>query len=78
MCLIVSLGWVQQEYDPDLPPELAAATGMQEASGDPNLLQHRQQDVGPGPGRGRGLGRGRMMPVLFFTIHPFASGIIRK
>ncbi|CAM6088485.1 unnamed protein product [Calypogeia fissa] len=75
-------GRSEQEYDPDLPPELAAATGMQEASADTNLLQQRQQDIGsgavPGPGRGRGLGRGRMMPPTGRAIQVEGGGGERR
>eukprot|EP01018_Ginkgo_biloba_P009740 Gb_35382 [translate_table: standard] len=52
-------GRSEQEYDPDLPPELAAATGMREASGE--SIQHRQPDTGSSAvtNLGRGLTRAR-------------------
>eukprot|EP01018_Ginkgo_biloba_P037158 Gb_32960 [translate_table: standard] len=52
-------GRSEQEYDPDLPPELAAATGLHEAFGE--STQHKLPDSGHSAmaGRGRGLGHGR-------------------
>uniref|UniRef100_A0A0D6R0G6 Pre-mRNA polyadenylation factor Fip1 domain-containing protein n=1 Tax=Araucaria cunninghamii TaxID=56994 RepID=A0A0D6R0G6_ARACU len=52
-------GRSEQEYDPDLPPELAAAAGLPEAYGENN--QNKPSDVGSSVGgRGRGSGRGRL------------------
>lgn len=52
-------GRSEQEYDPDLPIELATATGRNEAFGE--STQHKLSDPGSAAsvGRGRGLGRGR-------------------
>ncbi|KAH9313977.1 hypothetical protein KI387_022604 [Taxus chinensis] len=51
-------GRSEQEYDPDLPPELAAAAGLPETFGE--SAQNRPSDLGSSvPGRGRGMGRGR-------------------
>lgn len=52
-------GRSEQEYDPDLPIELATATGRNEAYGE--STQHKLSDPGSAAsaGRGRGLGRGR-------------------
>ncbi|KAG6551616.1 hypothetical protein Mapa_006695 [Marchantia paleacea] len=72
-------GRSEQEYDPDLPPELAAAAGIQE-SGDPNMQQQRPQDGGPGGGggRGRGAGRARMMPPAGRAIQVEGGGGERR
>ncbi|CAK9867096.1 unnamed protein product [Sphagnum jensenii] len=60
-------GRSEQEFDPDLPPELMAAASMQESLGDVGLSQQRLPDSTPptgGTGRGRGVGRGRVtMPT---------------
>ncbi|XP_057827288.2 FIP1[V]-like protein isoform X1 [Cryptomeria japonica] len=51
-------GRSEQEYDPDLPPELAAAAGLPEVFGE--SAQNRPSELGSSvPGRGRGTGRGR-------------------
>ncbi|KAJ7548389.1 hypothetical protein O6H91_07G010100 [Diphasiastrum complanatum] len=59
-------GRSDQEYDPDLPPELRAAAGVHEGSGEINHAQSRMQDNGHHSigGRGQGAGRGRgMFPI---------------
>lgn len=57
-----------QEYDPDLPPELMAAQGLQDAPGEYGNIHQRQSDHGgqSGGGRGRGAGRGRPVMVNVF------------
>ncbi|KAL2624397.1 hypothetical protein R1flu_008642 [Riccia fluitans] len=72
-------GRSEQDYDPDLPPELAAAAGIQDA-GDSNVQQQRAQDGGPGGGgsRGRGAGRGRMMPPTGRAIQVEGGGGERR
>jgi hypothetical protein len=73
-------GRSEQEFDPDLPPELMAAASMQESLGDVGLSQQRLPDSTPptgGTGRGRGAGRGRItmvsssiLPHLIFSLSP--------
>uniref|UniRef100_A0A7I4A8T3 Pre-mRNA polyadenylation factor Fip1 domain-containing protein n=1 Tax=Physcomitrium patens TaxID=3218 RepID=A0A7I4A8T3_PHYPA len=55
-------GRTEQEYDPDLPPELMAAQGLQDASGDNGNHQRQSDHGGHSACRGRGAGRGR--PVM--------------
>lgn len=67
-----------QDYDPDLPPELAIAAGIQEASAENPNLTKPDGSLGAVTGQGRGAARPAILVCLtclfenldlFFTLH---------